>query len=253
LRFFDDGEVSNFLREKVEKAILHGELDGLYVTGINEDAIRILQTYVDHTGDVQTAAIIGSLAPKLYVRDKHPKRRRHDSISTGSSSGYDVNHSPIDLSIAMQIEGWFDAYTELLDSWKLFHHRSQFDIEKGQLVTIAMSPRRASVDADGTSPGEITSGLLEPVEWVPRQLDIRCITCNTSVGVSGPKIISDAPSSAPTVCATTHPFIPMLSFYKGGFLPAVQTTSTPLCGLSNVHVIPRRASGQAITQSYPEW
>ena len=199
LRFFDDGEVSHFLKEKVEEAIMHGEIDGLYISGINEDAIRILQAYVDHTGDVQTAAIMGSLAPRLYVQEKHTKRSRRTSLSTGSNSGYDTGYIPMDLSIASQIEGWFDAYSELLDSWKLFHYRAQFDIERGQLVTIAMSPRKASVETDGTSTGEMTSGIIEPVEWVPRQLDIRCITCGTSVGVSGPKLISDAPTGITTV------------------------------------------------------
>lgn len=205
MRFFDDGEVSHFLKEKVEEATIHGDLDGLYITGINEDAIGILQAHVDYTGDVQTAAIIGSLAPRLYVQDKHPKRARRNSLSTGSGSGYDMNHSPVDLSIAMQIEGWFDAYTELLDAWKLFHYRAQFDIERGQLVTIAMSPRKASTEVDGTSTGEMTSGIVEPVEWIPRQLDIRCITCGTSIGVSGPKIISDAPSGITAVCALNRP------------------------------------------------
>lgn len=201
LRFFDDGEVSHFLKEKVEEAILHGEIDGLYITGINEDAIRILQGHVDHTGDVQTAAIVGSLLPRLYVQDKHPRRTRRNSLSTGSLSGYDdAIHPHVDLSIARQIEGWFDAYTELLDSWKLFHYRAQFDIERGQLVTIAMSPKKATIEAEMMVFGEYTTGTVEPVEWVARQLDIRCITCGTSVGVSEPKIISDVPSGFTAVC-----------------------------------------------------
>ncbi|KIM30639.1 hypothetical protein M408DRAFT_15552 [Serendipita vermifera MAFF 305830] len=206
LRFFEDSEVSQFLKEKVDEAILHGELDGLYITGINEDAIRVLQSYVDNTGDVQTAAIMGSLAPRLYVREKNPRRTRRASISTSSASGYDINRPPIDISISRQIEGWFDAYTDLLDSWKLFHYRAQFDIEKGQLITIAMSPRKATVEADNAPVGEWTGGTTEPVEWVPRQLEIRCITCGTSVGLSGPKLIFDAPSGISTIHSRSHSF-----------------------------------------------
>lgn len=129
---------------------------------------------------------MGALAPRLYVQDKQPKRHRSESIV--SSPPHVEEHVTMPTShvtIAKQIEGWFNAYTELLDGWKLFHYRAQFDIDRGQLVMIAMSPRKATVE------GEVVSGPVERMEWVQRQLELRCYTCGTSIGVSGPKMLPD--------------------------------------------------------------
>jgi hypothetical protein len=111
-----------------------------------------------------------------------------------------ANQQPTNVQVAEQIEGWFNAYTELLDGWKLFHYRAQFDIDKGQLVMIAMSPRHSSNDPDGSFFGEMASGLLEPVDWMPRQLELRCQVCGTSIGVSGPKMMPEVPTNTATVC-----------------------------------------------------
>lgn len=62
-----------------------------------------IQAYVDHTGDVQTAAIMAS-----YVSPA----RFYDS----------------------RVERWVEAYQNFLDTWQLFHFRCQFDIERGQML-----------------------------------------------------------------------------------------------------------------------
>lgn len=189
------------MKEKVKDAIEEGELDGLILTGISEDAIKILQTYIDHTGDVQTAAIMGALSPSLYVQDKQVHRQRSQSTSVGLSGylGEQADSSLASSSVAEQIEGWFNAYSELLDGWKLFHYRAQFDIDKGQLVMIAMSPRHSSNDPDSHFFGEMASGVVEPVDWMPRQLEVRCQVCGTSIGISGPKMMPEVQTNMSTV------------------------------------------------------
>ncbi|KAG8834476.1 hypothetical protein FRC17_008532 [Serendipita sp. 399] len=195
LRFLDDTEVSDFLQENVKEACDSGDIGSILLTGFNEDAIKILQSYVDHSGDVQTAAIMGALAPKLYVYDKQPRRQYSNITGTNPELLAKSPHP----AVARQIEAWFDAYSELLDKWKLFHYRAQFDIDKGHLIMLAMSPRRASTESDGTSTGEIVSGLVEMVEWVPRQIELRCHFCGTSVGVSGPKTLPEISSGTTPV------------------------------------------------------
>ncbi|KAG8827421.1 hypothetical protein FRC19_003219 [Serendipita sp. 401] len=197
LRFLDDAEVSDFLRENVKEASDTGDITAILLTGINEDAIRILQSHIDHTGDVQTAAIMGALAPKLYVYDKQP-RRQHSNIAT---TNQEVSTKPQNHTVAKQIQAWFDAYSELLDKWKLFHYRAQFDIDKGHLIMLAMSSRKPSTEVDGTVSGEVVGGLVEMAEWVPRQIELRCNTCGTSIGVSGPKTLPDVSSGTTAVAA----------------------------------------------------
>lgn len=202
LRFFDDDDVSEFLKETIKTATENGDLSGIILTGINEDAIRILQSYVDHTGDVQTAAIMAALAPSLYVQEKQTRRPRSEGINPVPPYHDDqAKPSPENAAIAKQIEGWLDAYTELLDSWKLFHFRAKFDIDRGQLVMLAMSPRKATPESDGTVTGEVVGGPIERMEWVPRQLELRCMSCGTAVGVSGPKTLPEVANGTVAVGA----------------------------------------------------
>jgi hypothetical protein len=143
---------------------------------------------------------MGALAPRLYVQDKQPRRHRSESITPGAVHVEDLVMASSHTTIAKQIEGWFHAYAELLDSWRLFHYRAQFDIDRGQLVMIAMSPRRACVEMDGNVSGDMVTGLIERVEWIPRQLELRCMACGTSIGVSGPKMLPDVTTGTSAVC-----------------------------------------------------
>ena len=196
LRFFDDSELLHFINRLIREAKQHGELHGLILTGVNEDAIEILQAYVDNTGDVQTAAIISALAPQLYIRELYPPghernqiRTRSTSVSTASSvedlfPTYDA-HSE---TMRRVIQEWIDTYRDLLDRWRLFHHRSQFDIERGEVVALIMSPRQPEIaDEDEEPLGSTTSGIMSPSEWAPRHLEVVCQSCQEPIGWRGPK------------------------------------------------------------------
>ena len=214
LRYFEDGDVTDFLQEKIKEASANGELEALMLTGMtHEGAIAIIQSYVDQTGDVQTAAVLSALAPKLYVQDKRPQRQR--------GVGPQVDASGPNPVVAAQIEGWFEAYSELLDRWRLFRYRALFDIDKGQHVSIAMSPRRPCQEAEGSSTGEVVKGTIEPVEWIPRQIELRCTVCGTSVGVGGPTPSSDAPNTTTVSCLLSSPSRP----------DASQVAACPQCGV----------------------
>lgn len=104
----------------------------------------LVQAYVDRTGDVQTAAILGSYVCPARFRDP-------------------------------RVELWVESYRDLLDRWKLFHFRCQFDIERGQMLQHL-----------------VRTGSVQPTEWVERQLFIRCNYCSK---ILSPKQGSD-PSTA---------------------------------------------------------
>jgi len=204
LRFFGDSELLHFVNKLIREAKQHGELHGLILTGVNEDAIEILQAYVDNTGDIQTAAMISALAPQLYIRELYPRghersqiRTRSVSISTDRSTDDGSTSSMEDLAPAYNarseairrvVQGWIDMYRDLLDRWRLFHHRSQFDIERGEIVALVMSPRQPEiVDEDGEPLGSTTSGIMPPSEWAPRHLEVVCQSCQQPIGWRGPK------------------------------------------------------------------
>lgn len=58
-------------------------------------------------------------------------------------------------------ERWLNTYRDLLDQWKLFHYRCQLDIDRGRILQEAIQLRE-----------------VEPFEWTPKQIVLRCNYCN---------------------------------------------------------------------------
>ncbi|OJA08208.1 hypothetical protein AZE42_08906 [Rhizopogon vesiculosus] len=121
------------LRERLAiafQACTHGDVEGLIIAGLTPTGMNILQGYVDRTGDVQTAAILGAHASPAKFVDARAER-------------------------------WLETNRDLLDGFKLFHHRVEFDIERGQIFQDA-----------------VQNGDLSLFEWAPRQILIRCNYCS---------------------------------------------------------------------------
>ncbi|KAF8893606.1 hypothetical protein BD779DRAFT_1609907 [Infundibulicybe gibba] len=133
-QFLDDKTVSSYLRRMLERTTASGNIDGIIVTGLTKPGMDILQNYVDRTGDVQTAAVLASSVCPSRFTDRRAGR-------------------------------WIEAYRDLLDGFKLHHHRVSFDIERGQVLHDAVQ----------------SGDLPHDYEWVPRQIQIRCNYCNKPV------------------------------------------------------------------------
>ena len=57
-RFLPRASLKSFLESSMNKCIKHGNLEGLLITGLNEQGIELIQSYTDKTSDVQSAALI---------------------------------------------------------------------------------------------------------------------------------------------------------------------------------------------------
>jgi hypothetical protein len=122
-------------------------VDGVMVPGLASKAgLEILQSYVDRTGDVQSAAVLGS-----YVC---PPGKVGRLGAWGSS----------------RVRRWVESYRDLLDGFKMFHCRVGFDIERGQVVL-----------GEGASDAEDPYGG----GWVPRQIMLRCNYCSKPITGGG--------------------------------------------------------------------
>ncbi|KAG6844845.1 hypothetical protein H0H87_003277 [Tephrocybe sp. NHM501043] len=144
-QFLDDKAVTSYLRRCQERAINRGDIDAIVIPGLsNKGGLKLLQGFVNRTGDVQSAAIIGSFG--------YPPRNPNQ---TRSISG-----------IERQVERWVESYRDLLDGFKMFHRRVEFDIERGQVA--------------------LKGGATNVGDWVPRQIIIRCNYCNKPVIPDGP-------------------------------------------------------------------
>ena len=75
---------------------------GLVLSGVEDESLELLQRYLDVSGDVQTAAW-------LAVRGLRPELARRPGP-----------------------QEWFACYSGLLDSWRMWTPRAEFDIEMGR-------------------------------------------------------------------------------------------------------------------------
>lgn len=143
-QFLEDRALSSYLRRTVERLSSRGDIEGLIITGLTPAGMDILQSYVDHTGDVQTAAILSSYVCPARFQD-------------------------------LRAERWQEAYRDLLDGFKLFHHRVNFDIGRGQILQEA-----------------VQNGDLSPMyKWAPQHILIRCNYCSKPTNPNN----MDAPSN----------------------------------------------------------
>ncbi|PWW73390.1 hypothetical protein C7212DRAFT_359727 [Tuber magnatum] len=102
LRWLKDSELTNYLADLTLRLVADGDLDGIVVTGVTEQAINLLQVYINRTGDVQTASLVSAFAVPRYFSDD-------------------------------RVSNWHDSYRHLLNSFQLFHARAKFDVARGKL------------------------------------------------------------------------------------------------------------------------
>ncbi|KAI8913537.1 hypothetical protein EDD86DRAFT_187402 [Gorgonomyces haynaldii] len=97
VRFLDNEDLLLFVNKKTREMIQRGNLQGLLLTGWSLSLIDLMQSFVDRTGDVQTAVLVLSVRPR------------------------DIQHDE-------RFVNWIINYKNLLEKWQLFHCRAKFDI-----------------------------------------------------------------------------------------------------------------------------
>ncbi|KAJ2805688.1 hypothetical protein H4R20_001986 [Coemansia guatemalensis] len=101
LRYLEDSSLMRYLLWAGRLAVRRGDLDGLLITGICGSGRLIMQTYVDNTADVQTAALASIFDPCS------------------------------DAAAGETAEKWIYAYRHMLNKWRMFTTRCLFDIAHG--------------------------------------------------------------------------------------------------------------------------
>ena len=166
-RFLPRDQLRNYLMKRVASCQESGNIEGLVISGIEKEGIKIIQSYVDHTADVQTAALVTS---RVILPNEWTSERR----------------------VCAEI---LDSYRMLLNSWQMWHSRAMFDVDRADLL------RRIKVrqlDAQGGNVKALAfqsrriqsrgrAGARQPdpdiLPSVPAQLDARCTYCSSSLGL----------------------------------------------------------------------
>lgn len=110
--YLNDRQLSEYVKFMILHSIEKGDLNGLLVTGATLDGIQLLQSFVDQTDDVQTAALIGA---KIM---------------------------PPDLTTDNRIQSWIQSLRNMMNIWQMFEKRAAFDISIQQsMKTSPKSPK----------------------------------------------------------------------------------------------------------------
>ncbi|CAN7998307.1 unnamed protein product [Ixodes pacificus] len=94
-----DSKLTQYIGDLTNSLVAEGNLDGVLLTGLGEDGVELVQRYLDRTGDVQTASLVAL--------------QSHPSV----------------LSVSPRAQLWVDHYRHLLDQWRLWQQRCQFDCQ----------------------------------------------------------------------------------------------------------------------------
>eukprot|EP00581_Thalassiosira_minuscula_P028980 CAMPEP_0183754362 /NCGR_PEP_ID=MMETSP0739-20130205/3494_1 /TAXON_ID=385413 /ORGANISM="Thalassiosira miniscula, Strain CCMP1093" /LENGTH=346 /DNA_ID=CAMNT_0025990981 /DNA_START=1 /DNA_END=1038 /DNA_ORIENTATION=- len=160
-RFLPRADLYSFLDASMRKCIKHGSLDGLLITGLDKRGIGLIQSYVDRSADVQTAALISC---RVVLPMEWNFERR------------------------MCLE-WLENYRLLLNGLQMWNSRAAFDVGRFEHL------RRLK---QGGNPGPSTIGRQFAIAKkqqqqkdksqmnnnYPPQLWARCNYCNASLPLS---------------------------------------------------------------------
>lgn len=103
LKYLNDTELRGFLQSETARAVKNGDLEGILLTGLGEQCMDLMQTYITKTNDLQTAVLATAFTNPRYVDD-------------------------------LRWEMWKETYFMQMQSWRAFVQRSQFVIQHGQMA-----------------------------------------------------------------------------------------------------------------------
>jgi WD repeat-containing protein mio len=170
-RFLARDQLKNYLLKCVHSCQTSGNIEGLVITGIEKEGIKIIQSYVDETADVQTAALVTS---RVILPSDWTSERR-------------------------VCAEFLDSYRSLLNTWQMWQSRAMFDVDRADLLR-RVKIRQMDVQQGGQNLKAVNyqsrrsvhsrssrQGARQPdpdiVPAVPAQLDARCTYCSASLGL----------------------------------------------------------------------
>jgi len=152
-RFLPRADLYSFLDTSMRKCIKFGHLEGLLITGLDKRGIGLLQSYMDRSSDVQTAALISC---RVVLPMEWNFERR------------------------MCLE-WLESYRLLLNGLQMWNSRAAFDVGRFEhLRRLKQGPsgrHLAAKKQHQKDKSQLNNNF-------PPQLHARCNYCNASLPLS---------------------------------------------------------------------
>lgn len=103
LKYLNDTELSGFIQTETARAVKNGDLEGILLTGLGEQAMNLFQTYITRTNDLQTAVLATAFTNPLYVDD-------------------------------VRWEMWKATYFMQMQAWQTFNPRTKFTVQHDRMA-----------------------------------------------------------------------------------------------------------------------
>ena len=133
LMHLDDVDLTRYINSTTADCIKQGDIEGIFLTGLTEKTVPLFQAYLLRSADLQTSILALSFVSPRYF-----------------------SNPLVDL--------WRESYRSLLNTYRLFIQRVQFDVQATQL-SVPSSTRDAKPS-------------LAPA---PRQVSLRCNNCDQAL------------------------------------------------------------------------
>jgi hypothetical protein len=103
LKYLNDTELSGFIQTETARAVKKGDLEGILLTGLGEEAMDLFQTYITRTNDLQTAVLATAFTNPLFVDD-------------------------------LRWEMWKETYFGQMQVWRCFVERTKFTVQHNRMA-----------------------------------------------------------------------------------------------------------------------
>ena len=100
----NDRDLTVWLEKMTNEVVEDGSVDGILLTGLGKKAMSLFKSYIDETGDLQTAVLALSFVAPRLTQDT-------------------------------QFEVWKESYRCQLNRWRLWVQRARFDMQSTKLST----------------------------------------------------------------------------------------------------------------------
>lgn len=144
-RFLVDSELPGYLATTIQEATEEGRIDGIMLTGLTPDGAVLTQHYLDRTGDVQTAAVVGCYLLRVAQLGLAAAITSRYCGSGGSTPTGVVEGNPAADAGLLPYQWqrtvtrawrWIQGYRELLTRSTLWHERAKFDVMRSKLLNV---------------------------------------------------------------------------------------------------------------------
>ena len=143
LRFLDDGALPGYVARITQECVQAGRIDGLLVTGLTPRGGRLVQAFLDNSGDVQTAAVCGVWLVRAAQLEVARRKLLHSSVPLAQ-----LVSAPVAAAVRAAWR-WVREYRDLLNRFELWHERAAFDVQRSSLLGVQWRASKSSSGFDG--------------------------------------------------------------------------------------------------------